>query len=107
MIIVQNRLNLDNTNFSDKSNYETTTTVILLSWHLASVHFFYILNIMNFKTCKVILNFNKNIFFRFNSNFVPKHSPVQLSDANTLDCFIKEHKNILVLTGIMCQKCMF
>lgn len=61
---------------------------------------------MNLKICEVILNFNKNIFYRFNSNFVPKHSPVQLSDANTLDCFIKEHKNILVLTGIVYCKCM-
>lgn len=55
---------------------------------------------MNFKTCEVILSLSKNIIFRFNSNFVPKHSPVQSSDANTLERFIKEHKKILVLTGI-------
>lgn len=61
---------------------------------------------MNFKTCEAILNFNKNILFRFNSNFVPKHSPVQSSDATTLNCFIKEHNKILVLTGIVYQKCM-
>lgn len=56
---------------------------------------------MNFKTFEVILSLNKNIIFRFNSNFVPKHLPVQSSDANTLDRFIKEHKKILVLTGIV------
>lgn len=62
-----------------------------------TVHF----NIMifNFKICKVILNSSKSVIFRFNSNFVPKHMPVQSSDANTLHRFITEHKKILVLTG--------
>lgn len=56
---------------------------------------------MIFKTCKVNLNSNKSLILRFNSNFVPKHTPVQSSDASTLDRFIKEHKKILVLTGIV------
>jgi len=61
---------------------------------------------MIFKTCKVILNSSKSLVIRFNSNFVPKHKPVQLEDANTLDRFIKEHKKILVLTGIVYYKWM-
>jgi len=59
---------------------------------------------MIFKTCKVILNSSKSLTFRFNSNFVPKHMPVQSSDAITLDRFIKEHKKILVLTGRVYHK---
>lgn len=54
---------------------------------------------MIFKTCEVILNSSKSLIFRFNSNFVPKHTPVQTSDAITLERFIKEHNKILVLTG--------
>jgi len=62
---------------------------------------------MIFKTCsEVILNSSKNLIFRFNSNFVPKHKPVQSSDANTLNRFIKEHKKILVLTGRVYHKWM-
>lgn len=61
-------------------------------------------NIMIFKTCEVILNSSKSLIFRFNSNFVPKHTPVQTSDAITLERFIKEHNKILVLTGIVYHK---
>jgi len=61
-------------------------------------------HIMNFKTREAILNSTKSVIFRFNSNFVPKHSPVQSSDAITLERFIKEHKKILVLTGRVYQK---
>lgn len=63
-------------------------------------------SIMIFKTCKVILSSSKNLIFRLNSNCVPKHKPVQLSYANTLDRFIKEHEKILVLTGRVYHKCM-
>lgn len=56
---------------------------------------------MMFKSCRLILNLNIRVIFRFNSSFVPKHEPVRLSDANILDNFIKRHNKILVLTGIM------
>lgn len=56
---------------------------------------------MMFKSCRLILNLNISVIFRFNSSFVPKHEPVRLSDVNTLDNFIKRHNKILVLTGIM------
>lgn len=56
---------------------------------------------MILKKCETILNLGKNVIIRFNSSFVPKHGPVQTSDANTLNCFIQEHKKILVLTGIL------
>lgn len=50
---------------------------------------------------ELILNFNKNVIFKYNSSFVPKHKPVQLSDANILNNFIKKHKKIVVLIGII------
>jgi len=56
---------------------------------------------MIFKKCETILNLGKSIIIRYNSSFVPKHGPVQSSDASSLECFIKEHKKILVLTGIL------
>lgn len=56
---------------------------------------------MMFKSCRLILNLTASVIFRFNSSFIPKHEPVQLSDANILNKFIKKHKKILVLTGIM------
>lgn len=59
---------------------------------------------MIYKRHEVVLNVSKNLSFRFNSNFVPKHQPVQPSDANILDRFINEHKKILVLTGIVRYK---
>jgi len=74
---------------------------------IVNIHNLYLLlhfNIMIFKTCKVILNSSKSVIFRFNSNFVPKHLPVQSTDANTLHRFIKEHKKILVLTGRVYHK---
>lgn len=54
---------------------------------------------MIFKKYKVIFNLSKSLAFRFHSRFVPKHKPVQLSDANILESFIKEHDKILILTG--------
>lgn len=55
---------------------------------------------MIFKRFQVISKLSESMVYRFNSNYVPKHEPVQLSDTNTLNRFIKEHSKILVLTGI-------
>lgn len=51
------------------------------------------------KYTEIVLNLSTTVILRLNSNFIPKHKPVQLSDINTLENFIKEHKKILVLTG--------
>lgn len=59
---------------------------------------------MIYKYSELVLNLNANVIFRFNSNFIPKHKPVKLSDVNTLENFIKEYKKILILTGIMYTK---
>lgn len=56
---------------------------------------------MVFKRYQVIFNLSKSLTFRFHSRFVPKHEPVQSSDANNLEHFVKEHNKILVLTGII------
>lgn len=59
---------------------------------------------MIFKRFQVISKLSESVVYRFNSSCVPKHEPVQLSDANTLDRFIKEHSKILVLTGILIKE---
>lgn len=61
---------------------------------------------MIFKTCDVTFNSGRRILLRFYSSFVPKHAPVQSSDAKILEHFIQEHKKILVLTGIVDLKSM-
>lgn len=61
---------------------------------------------MIFKTSEVIFNSSLRIILRSNSSCVPKHAPTRLSDAKALERFIQEHKNILVLTGIVNHKLM-
>lgn len=61
---------------------------------------------MIYKYSEIVLNLNRNAIFKFNSNFIPKHKPVKLSDVKTLENFIKENKKILVLTGIWYTKSM-